>query len=595
MVSFAADASAEGFAVNKFEPSERGSEWFAQDSMDFRGQLRPSVGLVGEYAYRSLAIYNADESLRSAVVRHQLLAHLGLSVVMWERLRLSASLPVALYNEGELGLFQNTVFQPPQNEQGIGDLRLALDVRLLGESTGPFRLGIGSRFWLPTGSQADYLGDGQARIAPHVNVAGDIGESNGLAYSTRLGTNIRLRDDPFAGAAVGTELLFGAAVGLHFADRALLIGPEVNMSTVLTSNPDGSSAAFGRRTTPVEALLGGHYTAGPVRFGAGVGAGLSRGFGSAAARVLFNIEYAPEVEAKDRDGDGIPDAEDACVDTRGVRNSDPAKNGCPEAPKDTDGDGIFDTEDACIDVPGVKSDDPKLNGCPADKDKDGIADKDDACVDVPGVRNADPAKNGCPADKDGDGILDAEDACPEVAGLRTSDPKTNGCPDPDRDKDSVPNDTDACPDEPGKPDADPKRNGCPKAFVQAGVITILDQVKFKTASAQILPGKESEEVLAAVQKVLSDHADIKHVSVEGHTDNKGTPAGNKKLSADRAASVVAWLVAHGVDKGRLSSAGFGQDKPIDSNDTDAGRQNNRRVEFHIGNSSNPEVQGAPKK
>ena len=56
---------------------------------------------------------------------------------------------------------------------------------------------------------------------------------------------------------------------------------------------------------------------------------------------------------------------------------------------------------------------------------------------------------------------------------------------------------------------------------------------------------------------------------------------NKKLSGARAASVVTWLTKHGVDAGRLESIGFGAESPIDVNDTDAGRQNNRRVEFHI--------------
>lgn len=58
---------------------------------------------------------------------------------------------------------------------------------------------------------------------------------------------------------------------------------------------------------------------------------------------------------------------------------------------------------------------------------------------------------------------------------------------------------------------------------------------------------------------------------------------NKKLSGDRAASVVKWLAGHGIDKTRLSSSGFGQEKPIDSNATEDGRRQNRRVEFHIEN------------
>jgi outer membrane protein OmpA-like peptidoglycan-associated protein len=200
---------------------------------------------------------------------------------------------------------------------------------------------------------------------------------------------------------------------------------------------------------------------------------------------------------------------------------------------------------------------------------------------VVGVEQADPTQNGCPPDSDRDGVIDEEDACPDVSGIKSNDPQLNGCPDPDRDHDGVKNDVDACPDEPGTANTDPAKNGCPKAFVQAGQIRITDQVKFKTASAQILPGKDSEEILTAVATLMSNHPEIAHVTVEGHTDNRGDAKGNKRLSEQRAASVVKWLTSHGVDAGRLSSVGFGQERPLDSNTTEAGRKNNRRVEFHI--------------
>jgi outer membrane protein OmpA-like peptidoglycan-associated protein len=165
--------------------------------------------------------------------------------------------------------------------------------------------------------------------------------------------------------------------------------------------------------------------------------------------------------------------------------------------------------------------------------------------------------------------------------LKTDDPKTNGCPDPDRDKDGIPNDADACPDVAGPSNADPKKNGCPQAYIQAGQIKIRDQVKFATASAAIVPGKDSQEVLDAVEKILEQHPEIKQVRVEGHTDNTGLPAFNRTLSQHRAESVVKWLVGRGVDPSRLTAQGFGPDRPIDDNGTDGGRRNNRRVEFHI--------------
>ena len=65
-----ANAQNAGFAVNRFEPSERGSHWFVMESLDFRGNVRPAVGVVGDYQYKPLVIYNTDGSERAAVVKH---------------------------------------------------------------------------------------------------------------------------------------------------------------------------------------------------------------------------------------------------------------------------------------------------------------------------------------------------------------------------------------------------------------------------------------------------------------------------------------------------------------------------------------------
>jgi outer membrane protein OmpA-like peptidoglycan-associated protein len=196
------------------------------------------------------------------------------------------------------------------------------------------------------------------------------------------------------------------------------------------------------------------------------------------------------------------------------------------------------------------------------------------------VKTDDPKTNGCPSDRDKDGIADASDACPDEPGVKTDDPKTNGCPPPkDRDGDGIMDPEDACPDEPGPANTDPKKNGCPIAFVKEGQIRILEQVKFRFGKAELDPA--SDPILDAVKRILTDRVEIKKLRIEGHTDNKGAPQLNMKLSADRAAAVMQWLVKHGIDKKRLTSQGYGMTKPIDTNDSDEGRQNNRRVEFHL--------------
>ena len=73
----AAAQEQKGYAVNRFEPSERGSEWFAAESLDFRGSPRPAFGIVGDYSHRALAIYERNGDVRGSIVDHNMLVHAG--------------------------------------------------------------------------------------------------------------------------------------------------------------------------------------------------------------------------------------------------------------------------------------------------------------------------------------------------------------------------------------------------------------------------------------------------------------------------------------------------------------------------------------
>lgn len=570
-----------GYASNHFDPSDRGSRWFVLDSLDMRGSGRIALGVVNDYSYRSLLAYHPDGDVSGSVVRNQYVAHLGGSVILADRFRIGLSVPLQLYADGHTATIHGVVHRPAR-DVAVGDLRVSADVRLFGVNGDPATMAAGAELMLPSGSTEAYTGDGEPRVLPRLLFAG---KASSLVYAAKLGYMVRGRDEAWGNGYIGSSLVFAASVGAELADKRLVVGPEVFGSTVTA---DGR--AFDKRTTPVELLLGAHYDVGEnLRVGAGAGTALAPGYGAPVARALLSLEWVPgnpkpEAEAAapadDRDGDGVPDCEDACSFTPGPRSKDPAKNGCP--PADADRDGVPDDQDACPLVAGVATADAKSNGCPADADADGVPDSEDACPHEPGKRSLDPKRTGCADhDEDGDGVVDAEDACPSVAGVRTTDPKTNGCPDPDRDKDGVPNDADACPDQPGKPDPDPKKNGCPTAFLDKGMIRITDQVRFKTGSAEIAPGKESQEVLEAVRGVLMAHPDVQRVRVEGHTDNRGDAARNKALSRARAESVTKWLVAHGIAEARLGAEGFGPERPIESNGTEAGRAANRRVEFHV--------------
>lgn len=408
----------------------------------------------------------------------------------------------------------------------------------------------------------------------------------------------------------------------HLSGRSRKVNPYVSAGIGFVSeNGDSSHVAI------------------PLAFGAQVAVGpktdlngeFAYRLGLADDRDAFNIgmgfvhrigKVAPKAEmpekplTRDSDGDGIVDDIDLCPQVPGLE----AFFGCP----DTDGDGIQDDKDDCPEQPGTRA----LNGCP-DSDDDGVSDKDDECPNLFGTI----ANKGCPEmnkDTDRDGILDKDDRCPNQAGTLAN----QGCPEvmkeTDTDGDGIPDNVDRCPNSAGSqylegcPDSDgdgvadyedecpnvtgPRNSkGCPD--------TDGDGVSDKDDRCVSVPGpasnlgcpelrKEDRETLAfAVQAVefdfakatlrsesfsiLNKVADVMKrypaykLRITGHTDSVGDGNRNLDLSERRARSCYEYLSTRGIPVARMSYSGMGKAQPIDSNDTEAGRSRNRRVEFDV--------------
>jgi OOP family OmpA-OmpF porin len=216
------------------------------------------------------------------------------------------------------------------------------------------------------------------------------------------------------------------------------------------------------------------------------------------------------------------------------------------------------------------------HGCPLsrDSDGDGVTDDKDRCPGTPRGETVDAS--GCPLsrDSDGDGVTDDKDRCPGTPRGETVD--ASGCPLPrDSDGDGVTDDKDKCPGTRRGEAVD--ANGCPRLFEGTQTTLVLEGVNFATGKAEITP--ESREVLDRVAASLVANPEIK-VDVAGHTDNTGSRAMNVKLSQARADAVRDYLVSKGVSADRLSTKGYGPDRPIASNDTAEGRAKNRRTELN---------------
>lgn len=333
-----------------------------------------------------------------------------------------------------------------------------------------------------------------------------------------------------------------------------------------------------------------------------------------AAGLILNLDGALEEEEEpklnmppqDTDGDGVPDLEDACpgvagkamfkgcpdTDNDGIIDSKDkcpneagpiATDGCPvnvnsgiDDSVDSDGDGVSDENDNCPNTPG----DPATFGCPSDDaDNDGVVDALDNCPNQPGLAQF----SGCP-DSDADGVSDDKDACPNVVGL----PRFSGCP--DTDGDGITDASDNCPTTPGLAEY----NGCPKPTTTAPVISTpappvstvatetlaaaSQKVEFETSRATLRTS--SYAVLDQIVSILQQYPSY-NLEVAGHTDSIGDSAGNQKLSENRAKSCRDYLVRKGIAPSRLNYVGYGEKQPIADNRYNAGRAQNRRVEFRL--------------
>lgn len=198
------------------------------------------------------------------------------------------------------------------------------------------------------------------------------------------------------------------------------------------------------------------------------------------------------------------------------------------------------------------SDETAAEGCVDSFAQDGAADgpgSADAKTDI--VLDGGGAVDEALIDSDGDGIPDVLDACPD-------DPETfNGV-----------DDEDGCPDE----DESSVR-------LVGDRIEILERVHFDTARATIKA--QSHSVLNQVAAVVKSNPDIVMLRILGHTDSRGDEDKNLELSQQRAVSVKEYLIKRGIEARRLSARGYGESHPIADNETEQGRSDNRRVEFHI--------------
>lgn len=203
---------------------------------------------------------------------------------------------------------------------------------------------------------------------------------------------------------------------------------------------------------------------------------------------------------------------------------------------------------------------------------DGVASGDEGCSSEAGLVDV----GGC-VPKDWAGPV-LEDTPETLDGQEELVAVVNDIPTMDTDGDTLVDAQDSCPDEFGPVDS----QGCPVDYepvvsLQSDHIKLTDKLHFDYNKATIQP--RSYPLLDKVARILVSHKEILQVSIEGHTSSEGTAEYNRGLSQRRAEAVRDFLAGRGVEPERMVARGFGEDRPMQPNTTEAGRQANRRVEF----------------
>jgi outer membrane protein OmpA-like peptidoglycan-associated protein len=501
-----------------------------------------------------------------AVVAHQVTAQATVYLGLFDTALAFVQLPINLMMTGHEGAQQ--AFGSEGDPLGAGNLSIGARARLLGETGSGYGLALQGSVQLPTSKLLNddqrFSGTHGVGVWPqlvgdyewsHVRLVGNLG--------ALLSTHGLTHDDTEPDA----ELSYGLGVNVP------ITSDSVNACLELLGTSDLSTA----ERSPLELLLGAKFYPDDWMMGVAAGPGLHGGVGSPDLRVIGAVGYIGA------HSEPAPVAASACAGQQEDMDGFQDDDGCPDP--DNDNDGLLDARDACPlaqeDLDAYRDDD----GCPdLDNDEDGIADAADRCPQQAEDIDTFEDDDGCPdPDNDKDGLLDERDQCRGEAEDIDAFQDADGCPDADNDADGVADALDACPSDAETVNGVDDADGCPdtvRVDRESKQLTTLEPVFFKSASAEILD--RSFNMLREIAELIKAHPELGTISVEGHTDARGTKRRNLELSKARAESVRTFLIAHGAPAERVEAHGFGSDRPIKQGSDEAALEANRRVEFRLG-------------
>ncbi len=488
-------------------------------------------------------VYQRDDGEVIGLVESVLQGDL-MAAYAYDRLRVGVDVPVFFYASGN-----------GAQEGGLGDLAVDGKVTLLDGEDAPLNVGAGGRLTLPTHTVQAALGDRNlgwelSAIADRsfgpVLLTANVGARGGP--KTEL-ENVTLNDSFLYRVGAGYAIVEDAGVSAELAGRF-----------TLSSNSNAAG-------NPAEWLLGGWgYATDDVTVRGGFGSGFTQGVGSPDFRLMLGVGYEPRGPGapKDTDLDGITDDVDQCITEPEDVDTFEDTDGCPDI--DNDADGILDIADKCPlkpeDIDGWKDDE----GCP-DPNTDvtvRIVDEEGNPIDLAKTtlrHNGEVVVRGGPSIEQklepGTYMLDGSAGTYDDNNLTFE--VVNGPPQ-DFTLSLV------------------KQKNV-KIVVSRDRIDLEDTINFETAKAVIKA--DSFDLLDQAVKILVDYPEIRKLRIEGHTDSRGSASYNLELSKKRAASVMQYFIDKGIEAERLTSEGYGEERPLDPAQTADAYAKNRRVDFFI--------------
>jgi OOP family OmpA-OmpF porin len=547
-------ANGAGMDTHLFRPAMDSKGFFTVNGTEVLGANQTSFGLIIDYGNDLLRVADKGQS-SPQLINHSFTGTFQFNYGLWNRLVVGVDVPVGLVVGDQQADSTGAATSPGMwstastNSQTLDYLGAHAKWRIT-RLTDPVGLALGVQIGgSPTsaphnaGADPGFFYWPQLMAEKQLGTGGwfKLGANAGYRGHTGRGTVLDLRNGLFDD---GDLFTYGGAISFRVLDPLELIAETYGTYLVK------SDAASGVK--PSNEVVGGLklYVEKNSYFTLGAGPRYTNGFEAANVRAFLGFVFEPSIG--DRDGDGIPDDIDKC----------------PDEPEDKDG---FQDDDGCPDP---------------DNDNDGIPDIDDKCPNEPEDRDGDHDEDGCPevtdGDRDGDGIPDSRDKCPDVPEDRDGFEDEDGCPDPDNDKDGIPDVVDKCPNEPETFNGFEDEDGCPdkgKVIIQDNNIIILDKIKFKTGSAEILP--ESDPILDAVATTIEHHPEFVLMEIAGHADERATDKYNLSLTQRRVDSVRAAILKRGVPAAKVRSKGYGEYCPEDPEHNEEAWEKNRRVEFKI--------------